>query len=91
MQGVEIPADVDPASPETLAYFEAKLQELRKSGKNIPRAVIFCNPNNPLGKLKLNTVSENTIAHHSRIAGFIYPRETILEYCRFCQRNNLHL
>lgn len=53
MQGVEIPADVDPASPETLEYFEAKLQELRKSGKNIPRAVVFCNPNNPLGKVKL--------------------------------------
>jgi 1-aminocyclopropane-1-carboxylate synthase len=49
MVGVEIPADVDPASPKTLDYFEAKLLELRKTGKNTPRAVILCNPNNPLG------------------------------------------
>lgn len=25
------------------------------------------------------------------MAGFIHPKETILEYCRFCQRHNLHL
>ena len=26
-----------------------------------------------------------------RHIGFIYPKETILEYCRFCERHNLHL
>jgi aspartate/methionine/tyrosine aminotransferase len=23
--------------------------------------------------------------------GFIYPKETILAYCRFCEKHNLHL
>lgn len=50
MVGVELPGDLDPASPKVLDYFEAKLMELKKSGKNIPRAVILCNPNNPLGR-----------------------------------------
>lgn len=57
MQGVEIPADVDPASPKILEYFEAKLQELKQSGKNTPRAVIMCNPNNPLGRFESSILS----------------------------------
>ncbi|KAG8960688.1 hypothetical protein FRC03_006275 [Tulasnella sp. 419] len=62
--------DLDPASPETLKAFEEKLQELK--GKGITtRAVILCNPHNPLG--------------------FNYPKETLLEYCRFCEKHNLHL
>lgn len=45
--------------------------ELAKKGKKLPRAVLLCNPHNPLGH--------------------IYSKETILEYCRFAERHNIHL
>ena len=67
---VELPEDMDPASPQALSAFEAKINELKQKGQTA-KAVLLNNPHNPLG--------------------FVYPRETILEYCRFCERHNLHL
>lgn len=55
MEGVEIPPDVDPASPQTLEYFEAKLQELQKSGKSTPRAEELETIRNSLQEILLGT------------------------------------
>lgn len=68
---MNFPADVEPSSPKTLEYFEAKIDELKRTGETPIKAMILCNPNNPLG--------------------FIYPRETILAYCRFAEKHNIHL
>ncbi|GAA98583.1 uncharacterized protein L969DRAFT_95185 [Mixia osmundae IAM 14324] len=69
--GVQIPGHIDPASPDSLNYLQARYDE-SKTGKGPKiKAVILCNPHNPLG--------------------FCYPRETIVEYARFAERNNLHL
>lgn len=62
----------DPSSPQTLKAFDATMETLLNSDPPIrPRAVILCNPNNPLG--------------------FNYPRETLLAYCEFAQKWDLHL
>lgn len=71
LQGVDLSEHADDmSSPKTLQAFEKHIQILKAQGKTA-RAVILCNPNNPLG--------------------FCYPKETILEYCRFAERHNLHL
>jgi len=69
MYGVDI-GDADPAGPGSLAAFEEALTTL-KAADRTARAVIICNPNNPLG--------------------FNYPRETLIEYCKFCEKHGLHL
>lgn len=46
---VELPPDMDPASPKTLEVFEAKIHSMKQKGEKPARAVILCNPNNPLG------------------------------------------
>lgn len=62
----------DPSSTQTLKAFDATMETLLNSDPPIrPRAVILCNPNNPLG--------------------FNYPRETLLAYCEFAQKWDLHL
>ena len=47
---VELPPDLDPASPKTLDVFEAKIRDMEKKGEKPARAIILCNPNNPLGE-----------------------------------------
>jgi hypothetical protein len=39
----------DPASPRTLEAFESKIKLLEETGGPVPRAVLLCNPHNPLG------------------------------------------
>ncbi|KZT26998.1 PLP-dependent transferase [Neolentinus lepideus HHB14362 ss-1] len=65
--GIDVGTE-DPSSPSTLAAFDAYMSS---SPFIRPRAVILCNPNNPLG--------------------FNYPRATLLAYCEFVERWNLHL
>lgn len=55
MMGIELPADIDPSSPATLEHLEAKVEELKSQGKKLPKAVIFCNPNNPQGNINVAT------------------------------------
>ncbi|TFK56134.1 PLP-dependent transferase [Heliocybe sulcata] len=67
MVGIDVETS-DPSCPSNLAAFDAYMA----SNPPIrPRAVILCNPNNPLG--------------------FNYPRETLLAYCEFAQKWDLHL
>lgn len=98
MMGVEIPADIDPSSPATLEHFEAKVEDLKSQGKKLPKAVILCNPNNPKGNHNRATCFCHLFASPKvwyfitcSGTGFIYPKETILAYCRFCQKYNMHL
>ncbi|KAI9635941.1 pyridoxal phosphate-dependent transferase [Dioszegia hungarica] len=46
---VHIPDDLDPCGPESLEAFETQLQQLKSEGI-VTRAVILCNPQNPLGR-----------------------------------------
>ncbi|KZT54834.1 PLP-dependent transferase [Calocera cornea HHB12733] len=57
-------------SATTIPLFEETLKKAEADGTPV-RAVILCNPHNPLGQC--------------------YPRETILEYARFCEKHDLHL
>jgi 1-aminocyclopropane-1-carboxylate synthase len=69
MYGVDT-GTIDPSSPETLDAFESALSHIKTDGKTA-RAIILCNPHNPLG--------------------FNYRRDTLLAYCRFAEKHNLHL
>ncbi|KAF8624618.1 hypothetical protein AX15_005773 [Amanita polypyramis BW_CC] len=53
-----------------LMHLEKALEESHQKGTRI-KAVILCNPHNPLGRP--------------------YPRNVIIEYCKFCEKHNLHL
>ncbi|KAF4973606.1 hypothetical protein FSARC_146 [Fusarium sarcochroum] len=61
---------IDPFCIDIVEKYEARLQEVRASGKNVA-GILICNPHNPLGRC--------------------YPKETLIELMRFCQRHQLHL
>jgi aspartate/methionine/tyrosine aminotransferase len=67
---VDLPQGDGAFTPDTLKAFGDKMDELAAEGIRT-RAVIVCNPHNPLGRT--------------------YPRETLLEYMRFCEERDLHL
>ncbi|PFH45191.1 hypothetical protein AMATHDRAFT_71932 [Amanita thiersii Skay4041] len=67
--GVVVPS-TDMFTSREVTHLEKALHESNANG-TIIKAVILCNPHNPLG--------------------ICYPREVILDYCRFCEKYNLHL
>lgn len=52
-------AHQDPTSPEVLQAFEAKLDKMKESGAQPVRAVILCNPHNPLGTYRLGILTSH--------------------------------
>ncbi|BEJ15246.1 hypothetical protein CspHIS471_0410130 [Cutaneotrichosporon sp. HIS471] len=58
---VQLPAGDDAFSPASLAHFEAKADQLAAEGITV-RAVIVCNPHNPLGR----TYSRETLLAYAR-------------------------
>ncbi|KAK1926199.1 pyridoxal phosphate-dependent transferase [Papiliotrema laurentii] len=67
---VPVPIGDEGFGPDSLKAFDKALADCKSKGI-IVRAVIVCNPQNPLGRT--------------------YPRETLLQYARFCEQNDLHL
>lgn len=67
--GVELVEGTESTS-KALEQYEKALIQSNTNGVKI-RAVMLCNPHNPLG--------------------FTYTKETLLEYCRFVEKHDLHL
>lgn len=90
--GVDLP-DGKEASPASLDAFERKLAECITAGQKIS-AILLCNPNNPLGKnvaaLRIISPSDRRLTSPAH-TGFCYSRETLIAYCRFAEKHNLHL
>ncbi|EIW83723.1 PLP-dependent transferase [Coniophora puteana RWD-64-598 SS2] len=61
LNAVEIPPEVDPLSPEVVSYLEQRIKEEKQ--KPI-RALILCNPHNPLGRV----YPKETIIAYAKLA-----------------------
>jgi aspartate/methionine/tyrosine aminotransferase len=71
----------DPFSKEAVSRFEEELLKAEKAGTKVC-ALLLCTPHNPLGQLH---------PFVSSLTRRCYPRETMIEYMRLCQKYQIHL
>jgi len=73
---------IDPFSEDAVVRYEEDLLEAQKRGVKV-RMLVLCTPHNPLGQYLTNGF---------RCAnGRCYPRETMVEFMKLCQKYQIHL
>jgi aspartate/methionine/tyrosine aminotransferase len=73
--------DYDAFSKEAVVRYEEELQNAEKEGIKV-RALVLCTPHNPLGQYT---------SYLTLLTARCYPRETMVEYMRLCQKYQIHL
>ena len=82
---VDIEQYRNPASPEVLDAFEVVMEKLRGDGRHV-KGLILSNPGNPIGMYS-HPVFVRLIVE----TGYVLSKESILAYCRFAERHDIHL
>lgn len=85
--------DTDQFSPSCIAAFDAGFEAAKARGTNI-KALVICNPHNPLGKpvnIDCDRIGGMVVYVTNTISGQCYDRETLVGLLHLCASKGIHL
>lgn len=86
-----MPVGTDQFTPDCVAAFDAGFEDAKARGVNV-RALIICNPHNPLGKYYLLPKLTCDKEYSNKVQpGRCYPPETLRALLKFCASKGIHL
>jgi len=80
--------DTNQFSPACVAKYDAGFEAAKARGVDI-KALIICNPHNPLGTLSYHNIRE--LEQQLTRTGQCYPRETLIGLLKLCASKGIHL